>query len=137
MEELDYDLGIIIGKAKSSLKTEAHFNNVDKVVDRMKHTKIGRFMSPAVLSTSIGLAYSLSIGLGKKVLRSKAAAYGTLGAAVAVSSIFAGMNESQRLAAERAQHGLDMAENGKIAAGSKRREQMQHCLLYTSPSPRD
>ena len=77
------------------------------------------------MNTSVGLAYSLSVGLGVKVLRSKAAAYGTLGAAVAVSSAFAGMNESQRLALERAQHNIEMAEGGEFEEGSKKREQME------------
>lgn len=125
LEELDLDTNIIIGKAKSSLKTEAHFNAVDKVIDKMKKSKIGRFISPAVLSTSVGIAYSLSVGLGKRATNSKLAAAFTFGAAVAASSAFAGMNESQRLAAERAQHGIEMAEGASFEEGSKRREQME------------
>jgi len=125
MEELDLDTNVILGKAKSSLKTEAHFNNVDKIVDKLKKTKVGQFISPTALSASIGLAYSLSVGLGTKVLRSKAAAYGTFGAAVAVSSALAGMNESQRLSAERAQHAVEMAEGSSFEEGSKRRELME------------
>ena len=125
MEELELDTNIIIGKAKSSLKTEAHFNNVDKIIDKVKKTKVGQIISPTALATTIGLAYSLSIGVGTKVLRSKAAAYGTFGAAVAVSSALAGMNESQRLAAERAQHAVEMAEGSQFEEGSKRREQME------------
>jgi len=125
MDEMDLDTSIILGKAKSSLKTEAHYNAVDKAVAWTKESKIGRFFSPSLVSTSIGIGYSLSIGLGAKFLRSKAAAYGTFGAAVAVSSALSGMNESQRLAAERAQHGLEMAEGGQIGPDSKRRDQMQ------------
>jgi ElaB/YqjD/DUF883 family membrane-anchored ribosome-binding protein len=125
MDELDLDTNIILGKARSSLKTEAHYNNVDKAVAWTKKSKIGRFLSPTLISTSIGLGYSLSVGLGAKFLRSKVAAYGTFGAAVAVSSALSGINESQRLAAERAQHGLEMAEGGQIGPDSKRREQME------------
>ncbi|MCF7831616.1 MAG: hypothetical protein K9M36_01870 [Candidatus Pacebacteria bacterium] len=124
IKELDLETNIILGKAKSSLKTEAHFNMVDRGVDWMKKSKVGRFVSPAVLSTGVGIAYSLSVGMGKKVLGSQAAAWGTFGAAVAVSSAFAGMNESQRVALERAQHGLEMAEGGTFEKDSKRREQI-------------
>ncbi len=124
IKELDLETNIILGKAKSSLKTEAHFNMVDRGVDWMKKSKVGRFVSPAVLSTGVGIAYSLSVGLGKKALGSQAAAWGTFGAAVAVSSAFAGMNESQRVALERAQHGLEMAEGGTFEKDSKRREQI-------------
>lgn len=125
MEELDYDLDIIIGKAKSSLKTEAHFNWVDKGIDKMKKSKVGRFVSPAVLSTAVGLAYSVATFTSKKMLSSKAAALISLGGSIAVSSAFAGMNESQRVALERKQHGIEMAEGGSFEPGDKRREQME------------
>jgi hypothetical protein len=136
MDELELDTNIIIGKAKSSLRTEAHFNNVDKIVDKLKQTKIGQFISPAALSTSVGIAYSLSVGLGAKILRSKAAAIGTFGAAVGISSALAGINESQRLTAERAQHAIEMAEGGEFEEGSKRRELMEK-YQYKMESSKD
>ena len=36
MEELDLDFDIIVGKAKSSIKTEAKYNVVDKIIDKLK-----------------------------------------------------------------------------------------------------
>jgi hypothetical protein len=125
LQDLELDTDVIVGKAKSALKTEAHFNNVDKLVDSMKKSKIGRFLSPAVLSTATGLAYSATVGFGARFLRSKAAAIATFGGAVGVSSLLAGVNESQRLAQERKQHGLEMAEGQTYEEGSKRREQME------------
>jgi len=124
MEELDYDLDFIVGKAKSSLKTEAHFNKVDKCIDKMKKSKVGRYISPAVLNTSIGIAYSLGILLTKKAAGMTSAVVPLLGSVIASSAI-AGMNESQRLALERAQHGVEMAEGGEFEEGSKRREQFE------------
>jgi hypothetical protein len=122
IEELEFDTNIIIGKAKSSLKTEAHFNFVDKGVNWMKKTKVGRFISPAVLSTAVGIAYCVSA----KFLASKggSALLGLTGA-VAFSATLAGINESQRVALERSQHGIEMAEGGEFEEGSKRREQME------------
>ena len=125
MEELDFDTNLIIGKAKSSLKTETKFNAVDKAIDSMKKTKVGKYISPASVSTALGIAYCIAIGTSKRLASSKAAAFATLGGTVAVSGAFAGMNESQRLALERKQHGLEMAEGGKFEEGSKRREQME------------
>lgn len=124
IEELDYDLDIIVGNAKSSLKTEAHLNKVDKCIDKMKKSKIGRFISPAVLNTSVGIAYSLSVLLTKKAAGLTSSIIPLLGSVV-VSSAFAGMNESQRLALERAQHGTEMAEGGEFEEGSKKREQFE------------
>ncbi len=124
MDELKFGTDLIIGKAKSSLKTEAHYNKIDKITDAVKNSKIGRYISPAILSTALGIGYSITVGVSKKFARSKLAAYGTLGAAVGVSTIWAGMDKSQRLAGDRGQHGLEMAEGGKYEPGSKKREQM-------------
>ena len=58
-------------------------------------------------------------------MSSKAAAIASLGGSIAISSAFAGANESQRVALERKQHGIEMAEGGSFEAGDKRREQME------------
>ena len=125
MEELDLDFNFMVGKAKSSLKTEAHFNKVDQVVDKMKKSKIGRFISPAVLATATGIAYCVAINVSKKLASSKAAAMVTLGGAAVVTGAFAGLNEAQRVTREREQHGLEMAEGGVVDKGDKRREQLE------------
>ncbi len=120
-EELKINTDLIIGKAKSSLKTEAHLTWVDKGTDWLKKTKVGRVLSPAVLSTAVGIAYCAST----KFLGTKGGGLLLgLGGAVAVSSTFAGLNESQRVALERGQHGIEMAEGQTFEKGSQRREQM-------------
>jgi len=124
MEELDFDFNLIIGKAKSSLKTEAHFNLVDKGVDWMKKTRIGKFISPTVILTAVGI-YATAISALKIGSRSKAAQIASLGGAAVVAGALAGLNESQRVTAERAQHALERAEGGTFETGSTRREQME------------
>ena len=133
LKDLDYDLDIVIGKAKSSIKTEAHFNMIDKAVDWTKKSPVGKFISPAVLSTSIALAYSLTVGLSKKIMRSKAAAVLSLGGSVAVSALFAGANESYMVARERANNDVKFVEGGKTEEGDKRREQLDR-YKYTMES---
>lgn len=134
IDELELDSNIILGKAKSSLKTEAHFNKIDDLVDKMKKSPVGRFVNPATLNTALGLAYSISVGAGAKFLRSGASHFATFGAGVAVSGIFTAMNESQRLKLERAQHGVEMAEGGEFEEGSKKREQMENFAYHMESS---
>lgn len=136
LEELDFDFDLIIGKAKSSLKTEAHLTGVDKVIDRLKKTKVGRLVSPAVLATSVGIAYCASINTFKIFSRSRVLQYATLGGAAVLAGTFAGLNERQRLERERAQHALERAEGGAYEAGSKRREEMER-YQYETRSARD
>ena len=125
LEELDFDFDIIVGKAKSSIKTEAKHNMVDKAVDWTKKSAIGRFVNPATLSVALGLAYSVSAFAGKRFLNSKLSHISTFGLTAVASGAFAAMNESQRLAEERRQHGREMAKGGKTEDGSPRREEME------------
>lgn len=125
LEELDLDFEVILGKAKSSIKTEAKYNTVDKLVDKLSKTKIGKYISPATLSLAVGVGYTaLAIG-SKTLLRNRALALGTFGASAVVSGALMGINESKRLADERRQHAREMAKGGLIESGSKRREEME------------
>lgn len=125
--ELDYDLGLIIGKAKSSLKTEAHFNLIDKTINRMKKSKAGKFISPTVLSIGVGVIYSVITGvnaIASTKLGQVVGGIGSLGISVGISTAFAAANESERVADEWKQDHLEKAEGGEDKPGSKRREQM-------------
>lgn len=124
MDELQLGTDVIIGKAKSSLKTEAHYNKIDQITDAVKNSKFGKYISPAVLSTALGIGYSITVVASKKFASSKLVAYGTLGAAVGISTVWAGMDKSHSLAKDRKQHGLEMAEGGKYEEGSEKREQI-------------
>lgn len=125
MEEIKFNTDFIIAKAKSSLRTEAHFNFVDKQVDKMKKTKIGRFISPATLSTATGLAYSVLVLSGKKFMSSKVVAIASLGGTVALSSIFSGIGESYKTTEEKKRYGLLKAEGGTFAQDDERAQQLE------------
>ncbi len=125
MEELDLDTNIILGKAKSSIKTEANFSYVDKAIDSMKKTKIGRFVSPPMVATALGIAYCVAITTSKKLASSRAAQILTFGGAAVAAGGFAFVNESQRVANERRQHSRDITKGQVFEEGDKRREQME------------
>lgn len=124
MEEIKMNTELIIGKAKSSLKTEAHFNKVDKLADKLKNSKVGRYISPATLAMATGLAYSLSVTLGKKVAF-KAGAVASLGLAVGAVGAIAGVEESYKVTKERKQHNLEMAEGGSFDEKDKGRVNLE------------
>ncbi len=131
LEELDYDFDLIVGKAKSSIKTEAKNNWIDSAVSGIKKTAVGKFVNPATLSLALGIAYSIGVGTGKLLLRSKASQIATLGGTAVLAGAFAAVNESQRLAAERRQHGREMAKGGQIEKDSPRRESMEKYAYQT------
>lgn len=132
LEELDFDLeNITVGKAKSSIKTEARNNWVDKAVDKAKHTKIGKFVNPATLATSLGLVYSVGAFMGKKLLRNKFSHAITFGGTAIASGLLMAANESQRLSLERRQHGREMAKGAVIEGDTKRRKSMEEYAYQT------
>ncbi|MEI8269883.1 MAG: hypothetical protein WCG45_00790 [bacterium] len=125
LEELDLDTNIILGRAKSSIKTEANFSYVDKAIDSMKKTYLGRFVSPPMVATALGIAYSIAITASKRLASSRAAQIMTLGGAAIAAGGFAFVNESQRVANERRQHSRDITKGQVFEEGDKRREQMK------------
>ncbi len=136
LEELDASLenivsGITVGKAKSSIKTEARNNTVDKIVSGIKSTKIGRYVNPVVMSTALGIVFSIGVFAGKTTLRSKLSHAMTFGGTAVASGLLAGANESQRLAHERMQHQRERAKGGVAEGDSPRREKMEEYSYQT------
>lgn len=134
MEEIDLDTNIILGKAKSSIKTESNFNLVDRAMDKYKKTKIGRVISPPMLATAIGIAYCVALKGSQRLASSRVAQIVTLGGAAVVAGAFAGLNESQRVTNEKRQHAREMAKGGTIQKGDKRREKMNQSAYQIESS---
>lgn len=120
MEEIKMNTELITGKAKSSLKTEAHFNKIDKLIDKLKNSKAGRYVNSATITMAIGLAYSLGVTVAKKGAF-KAGALVSLGLAVGATGAIAGVEESHKVKKERQQHNLEMAEGGSFDKKDKQR----------------
>lgn len=120
MEEIKMNTELISGKAKSSLQTEAHFNKIDKLIDKLKNSKVGRYVNPATMTMAIGLAYSLGVTVAKKGAF-KAGAVVSLGLAVGATGAIAGVEESHKVKKERQQHNLEMAEGGSFDKKDKKR----------------
>ncbi|MCX6754106.1 MAG: hypothetical protein NTV03_03580, partial [Candidatus Nomurabacteria bacterium] len=139
MEELDMDFDIIVGKAKSGIKTEAKFGAIEKAVSAIKGTKIGRFVNPATLTTAVGIAYSAMSATGKIAKMfgmSKIAAWTTFGVTAGISGALAAANESERLANERRELTRKLAKGGIISENSEENEKMSK-YVYEMKSSND
>jgi hypothetical protein len=113
MEDLDLDFEIIIGKAKSGVRTEAQFNSIDKIVEKIQSTKLGSLANETTLASAVAILYSVAAGVSQRVARSKVAAWGTFGATALVAAGVAGARESRKTEEDRRQHSREMAK-GKI-----------------------
>ena len=126
LNELDLDFDVVVGKAKNGVRTEAQFNAVDKVVDRIQKTKVGKFANETTVASAVSIAYSLGAVASKKLANSKLFAWGSFGATAAMGAGIAGLREKKRLEEERRQHGREMAM-GKTFSPDKspRRKEME------------
>jgi len=125
LDNLDLDFDVIVGKAKSGVRTEAQFNTLDKIIDKIQQSKVGSFVNETTVSAAASIAYCTGAALSRRFVGSKLAAWGSFGATALLGSGIAAAREKKRLEDERKQHFREMAQGEKIEAGSKRREEME------------
>lgn len=123
MEEMDLEFDVIVGRAKSGVRTNAQYNAVERIVDKITKTKVGRWFNELTVAAVVGGACSII----SSSYRSASTAFGVasfgigLGAAVGVAAIREGKKQED----DRTQHFRDMAKGKTYGEGSKRREEME------------
>jgi len=127
-EQIDFDRDVIVGLARLGARTEAQYNSVDRIVDKIQKTKVGRLVNEATLASAVAIAYSVTAGVSKRVATSKVAAWGTFGATAVLASGLAAARESKRMEDERKHHARTMAVGRTIHENSPRRQEMQKAV---------
>ena len=127
IKDMDFEVELTFGNAKSSLSTEAHHNSFDNAVEKLQNSKVGKFIAnePTAILIAAG-AYEGLKTLGIKALRSKVVQWGTFGLGALASGGISAAKESARLNRERAQHMREQAKGMEFKdADMKRRKEMQ------------
>lgn len=129
LENLDLDMNVVRGVAKSGARTEAKYSKVDQIVESLHKTSFGRFVNEATLAAGVALTQSLLT----RVLTgtaSRAISYIGFGAGALLSSGLAAAREGHRLEDERRQVARESAE-GSTPSDKKdapRRNEMEKYL---------
>ncbi len=134
LENLDLDFDIIIAKAKTGVRTKAELNGVDKLVDKLKGTRIGQYVDETTLAAAVAIGYTATAVAFQSVARSRVVAWGTAGAGAIIGGVFAGARENKRVKEERAQHARERAQGKEIKTGSSRREEMEKYIHKSIPA---
>lgn len=134
LDNLDLDFDIVIAKARTGVRTQAELNTVDRIVDKVKGTRVGQYVDETTLAAAIAIAYTGASTISQGVARSKVAAWATFGAGILVSGGFAAARENKRVKEERALHARERAQGKNIKAGSKRREELENYTHKTIPA---
>ncbi len=126
LADLDLNFDVVVGRAKTGVRTEAQFNTVDRIVDKIQSTKLGQFVNETTLTSAVAIAYSVTAGLSKRVAQSKAAAWGSFGLTAVVGAGVAAAREGKRVTEERRQHSRELAKGKSYdQANSPRRQEME------------
>lgn len=128
LDDLIDNMRVMVGESRSGVRTESHYNMVDRAIEKLNRTKIGSLVGPEVVATATTLAASLLRFGSQKVI---SAAAMTIAPGVG-AGVWAGLRENKRVKDERAQHSREMAQGKVFTAGEKRREQMEWTRYETS-----
>lgn len=132
IDDLDIELDVKIGRAKDSIRTKANYNAVDKIIEKIKSTKLGVLVNEATLATAVSIAYSVGVGFSRRVASSRVASALTFGGSALVAGVFTGYAENKRLKEDRRQHAREMAQGRTYEHGkSPRREEMDKYIHET------
>ena len=132
LDNLDLDFDVVVGKAKSGVRTEAQFNALDKIIDKIEQRKFaGSFVNETTVSTAVSVAYCTAIAVSKRFASSKLLAWGTFGATALLGAGIAAAREKKHLEDEKRQHSREKAQGKENEAGSERREKMERYRYET------
>lgn len=132
-ESLDDTLAqmqVITGEARNGARTEARYNTVDKIVDKLAKNKIGSLVTPGTLATGVAAAAAIA----------RAGSHSVVGAATktllpgAAAGLWAGLRENRRMKDERAQHAREMATGGEVSEHDKRRQEIEQTRYESIPA---
>lgn len=132
--KLDYDLEIIIGRAASGVRTEAKYNQVDHILEKIGKTKIGALVNESTLGVAVAVTTAAAVSLSQTTGQIAARALGGLGLGALLTGGLAAMRESQELKRERKQHSREMAQGKKFKKNDIRRTEMEGFNYKTAKS---
>lgn len=114
LHELDLDHEVIIGKAKMGVRTETPTTYVDRLIDMVSQSKVGKFVNEYTLASAISIAYCIWAKINKDITDNKLLAAGTIGATAILSSFTAGIKEYRIIREKRKQFFREIAKGKKF-----------------------
>lgn len=135
--ELDLDFEIIVGRAKDRVRTEAQYNAVDKIVDKITHSKVGCFVNEATLASALSVVYCGGGKIMETIARSRLLAWATFGAAAILGSGIAAFRESQMFEEDRKRHLRDIAQGKKFDFENKPERAKMESFKYETVKAND
>lgn len=128
LESVLENMKITLGESRSGVRTEARYNRVERIADKVAKTKIGSLVGPETVVTVATLAASLL----------RYGSHSVIGAATKsfipgiAGGLWAGLRENKRMKDDRTQHAREMAQGKEVVEGSKRREEIEEARYHSA-----
>lgn len=121
---------ISVGESRSGVRTEAQYNRVERIADKIGKTKAGSLIGPETVVTAATIAASV-LRMGSHSVVSAA----TLSVAPGVAAgVWAGMRENKRMKDDRMQHSREMAQGKDFDDTSERRKAFEETRYHSASS---
>lgn len=132
LEGLDSNFKIVIAKAKAGVRSEAQFNAVDRIVDKIQNWT-GGVINEKTVAVAVATANTV---FSKVVQGSVKRAAGAFGLGAVVSGAAGAARESRKIEVERMQHAREKAQGKEVKnpALAKRREELEASRIQTKKS---
>lgn len=119
---------VVSAEARSGARTEAQYNKVDKIIEKLNKSKVGLLVNEATIATAVSVVASMA-----RFGSTKVAAAATMTIAPGIGAgLFAGLRENKRVKDERRQHAREMSTGQDYDRGNaRRRDAMQETLYET------
>jgi len=131
INKLDYDLEIVIGRAVSGVRTEAQYNQVDRILEKLNKSGVGSLVNESTLGLLVAGVVAAFSSTGKSAAQASARALGGLGLGAILTGGLAAARESQMLKQERKQHSREKAQGKEFSEKDERRAEMEKFIYET------
>ncbi len=130
LDEILANAKFVVGEARMGVRSEAHFNTVDRVIDRLHKSKVGSLVNETTIAAAAAVVAGVT-RLGARLGTGKAAAIATGGVAGVAGGAMAVARESKKQKQERAQHMRERAQGKEFDEGSERRSRFEETRYET------
>lgn len=117
IESVIANMRITVGESRSGVRTEARYNKVERIADKLASSRIGSLVGPELVVSAVTLAACVA-GMGSKSVVGAATKAIVPGVA---AGLWAGLRENKRMKDDRTQHSREMAQGQEIRDDSERR----------------
>ena len=116
---------VVIGEARAGVRTEAHRDAIDKLMNKWEQGKLSKLIPPEVLGGAASVALWSAQKGATSLVRVATAGLGGF----AVTGLMAGLKERSRVATDRAQMARLWASGGEINLATKYDEELAATII--------